>query len=580
MMHRVTGYGSLLILLLVRSASGAGGNLDPTFGSGGKATPAFGEATALAIYADGRLLIGGGLGNFGLARLQPNGDLDPTFAGDGTVSTSGDGERNVSDLVILPDERIIAVGYAQDGFDFSMRLIRYNADGSIDTSYGSGGKVTADFAGGAVSGHAVLQPDGRLLNLATIKYSGGLTYAIALARFSDDGSPDLSFGTGGQVVTDFPVTGEYGNDLILAPSGQFYVVGVITAPVGDGVDNDWLIVRYDADGSIDTTYGSGGRVTETFYGGYAAYESAMGAALQPDGKLVIGGNSGSHIALARYGTDGTLDLSFGHWGKLVVSSLPEVQVEGLVRRADGSLVVGATGYRGAEDVFAPRGFALMAFDAEGRIDTAFAACPQVSTGFGTANATLRTIGMQPDGKVVLVGGLDNGSGAIARYGAPSTPACRPATSGRSTLAVRDNSADTKDLLKWKWTGVAVAADDLGDPTAATGYTFCVLDQSSGGPTLRLGAPLLRTDWSAAGGGFKFRARSDNDFPFTAAKLKAAPSGKGKLKLVGQGEYLHPSLPLTTPAIARLVRDDTETCWEATYSTAVVNHGAQFSARSD
>lgn len=570
----------LVALCVARAVPAADGSLDPTFGSGGKVTTGFGEATALAFYPDGRLLLGGGGGTFVLARFHADGTPDTTFGSGGVVATSGEGERNVSDLVILPDERIIAVGYAQDGFEFMMRLIRYHPDGSLDTTYGTGGKVTAHFAGGAVSGRAALQPDGKLLDLAINKNGGGVTYALALARFEADGTPDAGFGSGGQVVTDFPGGGEYGTDLLLAPDGKFYVVGVSATDSSGGYDNDWLIVRYNADGSLDTAYGNGGRITETFATGYVEYERAAGAALQPDGKLVVGGDSGALFALARYLPDGTLDGTFGNGGKVTMPGFPQVEAAGMVRQPDGKLVLAATGYRAPEDVFSPRGFALTRFTAGGSVDGTFAPCPQVSTGLGTENARARTIGLQPDGKPVVVGGLESGALAMARYGAPSTPVCQPATSGRSSVSIRDSTTPARDLLKWTWRGEPVSLGDLGDPTGGTGYTLCVVDQSGGAPTLRLGSPMMRTDWSAGTTGYTFASAADNDFPFRRVKLQIGGSGTGKFTMNGQGEYLHPGLPLTAPVTVRLVRDDSDTCWEATYAIPRQNDGARFVAKSD
>ena len=568
----------LMLACLARTAAAAEGSLDPTFGTGGKVVGGFGEATAIAVYPDGRLLLGGGLGSFALARYHSDGTLDTTFGGDGTISTSGDGERAVSDLVILGDERIVAVGYALDGHTDLMRLIRYNPDGTIDATYGTAGKVTATFPGGAVSGRGVLQPDGKLLDVAIEQNAGGATYSIAIARFDPDGSPDLGFGSGGKTVTNFPDVGEYGTAVVLAPDGRFYVVGAASTDV-EQYESRWLIVRHNADGSVDTTFGDGGRVIESFYDGYA-YARAMGAALLPDGKLVVGGDSGGFPALARYDANGNLDPTFGDWGKVVVTSFPQFEAAGLARRPDGKLFLAATAYRGPEDVYSPNDVAIMAFEANGQVDATFAPCPQVSTGFGTDDARARRLALQPDGKPIVVGGLASGALAMVRYGMASTPACQPAASRRSTLTIRNVTADARDSLKWAWQGAPVGPTDLGDPTTTTGYTLCVIDQSSGQPTLRLGSPLMRADWSASPSARTFKARSESDFPYTKVQLRTTTAGSGKFKLGAKGEYLHPSLPLALPATVRIVRDDADTCWEATYTSAKRNEAGRFSARSE
>jgi hypothetical protein len=135
-------------------------------------------------------------------------------------------------------------------------------------------------------------------------------------------------------------------------------------------------------------------------------------------------------------------------------------------------------------------------------------------------------------------------------------------------------------MKWTWRGAPVDPADLGDPTAATGYALCVLDQSGGTPTLRLGSPMLRTDWAAGPTGWAFAGAADNDFPFRRAKLQVGGSGKGKFTVNARGEYLEPSLPLAAPVTVRLVRDDGDACWEATYTTPARNDGERFAATSD
>jgi uncharacterized delta-60 repeat protein len=302
------------------------------------------------------------------------------------------------------------------------------------------------------------------------------------------------------------------------------------------------------------------------------YELATEALLQPDDKLVVAGDAAGLFAVARYNPDGSLDPSFGSGGTVLVESLPVISGVALARQPDGKLVIAGTNYRATEDVFTTRGFGLMRLAADGSADTTFAPCPQVSTSVGSSEEVTDVL-VQPDGRIVVLGELE-----AARFGTPSTPACQNAASGR--LKIRNATNPDGDLLKWKWKGSPVAGGDFGDPTADTGYTFCVLDQASTAPRLRIGSPLMQFDWSAATGGFLFRTSSDNDFPFAKAKLQAVASGKGKIQLTAKGEYLHAYLPLTTPVTVRLVRDDAAQCWEATFSDAVRNTSERFSAKTD
>jgi uncharacterized delta-60 repeat protein len=331
---RVWGRGSvvavLMTLSLVLFGEARPGDLYPTFGVGGKVTTDFGgtdAATALILQPDGKLVAAGfsriGIGgvpveDFALARYQPDGSLDASFGVGGKVTTDfGESSDLANALVLQPDGKLVVAGVAGgtgvSGF-FDFALARYRPDGSLDASFGMGGKVTTDLGGGDEAFALVLQPDGKLVVAGS---TGVSTNAVALARYLPDGSLDPTFGTDGKVI-DIEDAGE-ARALVLQPDGKLVAAGF--SQVGPDF-GDFALARYRPDGSLDPTFGVGGKVTTDF----GDQDFAFALVLQSDGKLVAAGTSQSlnvpdDFALARYLLDGSLDPTFGTGFEIIVNTL-------------------------------------------------------------------------------------------------------------------------------------------------------------------------------------------------------------------------------------------------------------------
>ncbi|MCX7619129.1 delta-60 repeat domain-containing protein, partial [Tepidiforma sp.] len=274
--------------------TGARGELDPTFGTGGKVTTAVGsssdEAFALVLQPDGKLVAAGwsvdaaGNDDFALVRYNPNGSLDPTFGSGGKVITDlGSSIDGASALVLQPDGRLVAAGDSSNAAGKSdFALVRINPNGSLDTSFGSGGKVTTAVGSGSGIAALVLQPDGKLV-AAGLSSNGD--YDFALVRYNPNGTLDPTFGSGGKVITDLGSGSDEAHDLVLQPDGKLVAAGSSMPTLGDF---DFALVRYNPNGTLDPTFGSGGKVT-TDLG--SSYDQAYALVLQPDGKLVAAGYS-------------------------------------------------------------------------------------------------------------------------------------------------------------------------------------------------------------------------------------------------------------------------------------------------
>ena len=330
-------------LALVRYSNN--GDLDTSFGGGtGKVTTNFGspcEGKAVMLQPDGKILVTGFIGAYPnydvvLARYHSNGALDTTFgdgSGKATAGFGGSGNQKVS-LALQSDGKIIVVGGSYNpGGNHDLALARFDSNGSLDTSFGNGtGRVTTNFGGDDYGHGVVLQPDGKIIAVGS---SNTGTYYIALARYNSNGSLDPTFGSGSGMVTS-PFG--WGAAVVLQNDGKILVAG------GYG---DFILARYHSNGTLDTSFGNGtGRVATDF----GADEGGDAVALQPDGKIVVAGHRYSsnriEIALSRYNNDGSLDIGFGAGTGKALTYINNSNIPGdaLALQPDGKIVVaGANG---------------------------------------------------------------------------------------------------------------------------------------------------------------------------------------------------------------------------------------------
>jgi uncharacterized delta-60 repeat protein len=326
----------------------ADGSLDPVFDGDGRVTT--GGGAGVAIQPNGRIVVVGGGTGFHVARYRRDGSLDPTFGGDGQVGTDLGVETSAGDVVIQDDGKIVVVGsrLVIDGLAGDFAIVRYNPDGSLDAGFGLDGIVLTELEGFAFG--VVLQDDGRIVVAGTSGVSG-VSYDVALVRYEVDGTLDASFDGDGIAVVDL---GDGANDVAFDVAGQvdgkFVVAGVVD-PQGPAVGGDFLLARFDADGSLDTSgldpyldapFGTDGSVTTDFGGGY---DLAYAVAAAPGGKIVVGGYAGGSpvespddFALARYNLDGSLDATFGTGGKLTTDISEGDQIRDVAIQADGEIV--------------------------------------------------------------------------------------------------------------------------------------------------------------------------------------------------------------------------------------------------
>jgi uncharacterized delta-60 repeat protein len=396
------------------------GSLDTTFGTGGIVTTPIGNndayAYALGIQSDGRILAAGyyadgGNYDFALVRYNTNGSLDTTFGTGGIVTTSiGSGNAIANALGIQSDGRILAAGKSFNGSNDNFALVRYNTDGSLDTTFGTGGKVTTSIGSGYAGAYALgIQSDGRIL--AAGYYADGGNYDFALVRYNTDGSLDTTFGIGGIVTTPTGSGYDIAYSLGIQPDGR-----ILAAGSSHYASNyNFALVRYNTDGSLDTTFGTGGIVTTSIGIGDS---EALALGIQSDGRIVAAGKSpdGSNydFALVRYNTNGSLDTTFGTDGIVTTpigSGWDYANALGI--GSDGRILAAGKSFNGSN-----YDFALVRYNADGSLDTTFGTSGIVTTPIGSYDTYAIALGIGSDGRILAAGSSDNGINvnfALVRY---------------------------------------------------------------------------------------------------------------------------------------------------------------------
>jgi uncharacterized delta-60 repeat protein len=324
----------------------AGGDLDTSFGNSAGRTligfDGFDTGVAVAVQSDGRIVLAGVTGpstasgprSIALARLTSTGQLDLGFGVSGRVSLAIGDNGNVSAMKLQADGKILVAGTvirANTGRDFL--LVRFLNDGSKDTSFGASGQfpnlsasVALDFGGQDQASALAIQSDGRIVAAGVTQVS--VDSRFALARFSANGLLDTTFGSNGRVTTNFVAadhggsTGDAAFDVAVQPDGRILAVGRAETDTGLA-RTDVALARYLSDGGLDGSFGGDGRVTLAFTPGdpQRANDTAFAAFVQPDGRIVTAGFTGTPFnevfGLARFNTNGSLDTGFGTNGKVV-----------------------------------------------------------------------------------------------------------------------------------------------------------------------------------------------------------------------------------------------------------------------
>ncbi|MEI7696295.1 MAG: delta-60 repeat domain-containing protein, partial [Chlorobium sp.] len=386
------------------------GSLDTSFDGDGKVISSFGCGQSLRVQADGKILMVGNVNtatssNMALLRYNIDGSLDTSFNGNGEVITAVGGAGQ--DVALLPSGKILVAGSSGNNGNQDFVLAQYNANGTLDTSFNGGATVTTDFGGDDMVSDVVMQSDGKIL---VVGYSLNRTNNISIARYNSDGSLDNTFSGDGKIMVDYGGN-EQGYAVTVDPDGKILVSG--------HSDSNVVLLRYNADGTPDTTFSGDGLVT-TNIGGVPLFDgrtfTGTDVTLQTDGKILVSGQSNGDAALVRYNRDGSLDTTFGlssntapvfsdtHAGGTVTTDFGGDDIgRSMTVQPDGKIVVAGLGhalggflsmptvvsgtvtYNATNISYLIGDFALARYNTDGTLDTAFHGDGTLTTYFGGNN---------------------------------------------------------------------------------------------------------------------------------------------------------------------------------------------------
>ena len=399
------------------------GSLDTGFGGDGKVftTVVNGDqASAVAIQADGKVVVAGktntGNDNAAVVRYNSDGTLDTNFNTVGKVVTTFGASAVINDVAIQSDGKIVAAGFVNLSGNLDLMVLRYNSDGSLDTGFDGDGKVSTDFGVTDIANSVVIQPNGRIVVAGSTSAGNG---DFALARYNADGSLDITFDGDGKLSTSLTTSSDSALDLAVQSDGRIVAAG------NDGFANgNAHIVRYNSDGTLDTSFDSDGKALVDF-GGFERPNG--GVAIQPDGRLMLSGtltpNSTTFdgvVWAARLNSDGALDTTFDVDGKLQsgVRGTDGVSVQGMAFHSDKLIVGGTVKLNNVGDL------ALIRFNTNGTLDGGFDLDGKLWTSIHTGFDDAQDVAVQTDGKIVVTGRAANALNdfdlAVARYNSDGT----------------------------------------------------------------------------------------------------------------------------------------------------------------
>lgn len=417
--YRVVRNITITSLFAISGATfAAPGALDTAFGAGtGKVITAIGAASdvanGVAIQPDGKIVLAGTCsngsnGDFCLARYNADGTLDTGFNGTGKVITAiGTSEDFASSLVIQPDGKIVLAGYCFNGANQDFCLARYTSTGALDASFNSTGKVVTAITASSDDylSSLALQPDGKIIAAGYCFVTPG--YDFCLARYNANGTLDTTFNGTGKLIVPVGGGNDVGNSVVVQSDGKIIMAGYCA----NGGNQDFCLVRFNADGTLDTGFNSTGKLLSAIG---TSNDYATRVILQPDGKIIASGYcynaTANNVCFARYNPNGTLDTTLNGTGKVLtpISGGNDDSTSAVIQ-PDGKIVV--VGTCTASD------FCTARYNNDGSLDVSFNATGKVITPVGTGNDVAKAVALQSDGKIIVAGYCAGGTNdfCLVRY---------------------------------------------------------------------------------------------------------------------------------------------------------------------
>ena len=463
----------------------AAGSLDDEYGDQGVATIVrgvwFGDSV---IASDGKLVLAGSCTissqwQFCLARFNADGSTDTSLNGGGSGiarTRIGTAQSYGWASVEQPDRKIVMAGFCQDtGDSVQFCLARYLPNGTPDTSFGAAGTIRADITPGDDSAMAVaIQRDGKIVATGTCGPAASSDFCAA--RFHPNGAIDTSFGIGGKMSTSMADGADAVRAMTIQPNGSILMAGFCQS-LSSGTGYDFCMARLLPNGQLDTTFNSTGKVITNIASGFD-YANAM--LLQPDGKIVLLGGCyvvsfNYDFCMARYNSNGSLDQNFGGAGRVsyAIGALDDTAVSAALQ-PDGKIVAAGFCFNGANN-----DFCLARFQANAELDTQFGFSGRAYLAVGPGSDIIHGVAIQKDGKIVVGGECESGTNVdfcVARLNPDGTLDLTFASTGRTLIPIGLGNDGNRSMVLQRDGNILLA----GDCVAGTTHEFCMA-RVQGGP---------------------------------------------------------------------------------------------------
>jgi uncharacterized delta-60 repeat protein len=511
---------------------------------------------SVAIQADGKVLVSGityysedgysGYTAIVLSRYTADGNLDSTFGAGGKAVVPFGSNAETYSMAIQNDGKIVIVATTTlalrfvggDGFNY-FYIIRLNSDGSLDTSFGDNGKTvvkTTEKIHRRAYG-VTIQTDGKIVAVGQSYYDYG--YHIIAVRLEQDGSIDTSFGTDGIVFLKENSIVSIGKTVAVQEDGKIIIVG-------NYLGDHFVTIRYNSNGTLDSTFGQNGIIYTQFldYGGSPIYSASQYVTLQSDGKIIVSGYVNNYFAAVRYNKNGELDSSFGTDGKAIVSDIilfiesADFHPNTIAIQSDDKIVI-----TGAEKNSGK--FTAARLTANGQLDTTFgqqglATIDKYHAGWGYA------VAVQPNGRIVATGTMEQGGKiafAVARLLGDGSPAVTTndvtvATASTATSGGNVTDGGSASVIErgvcWNTTGTPTVNDAKTSDEAGTGVFTSTLSNLISGSVYYVRAYATNSYGTAYGTQITFTMPAAPTVRVNAAWTNTATSAAAQSDVTNDG----------------------------------------------
>jgi uncharacterized delta-60 repeat protein len=401
----------LLFFSAYLSAAAQDGKIDSTYGTNGRAYSNFTEMVfadpyQVAIQSDNKIIKAGsiysasaGISLLGVLRFNANGTVDNTFGTNGRAMIPfGFDYMGPSAIAIQSDGKIVVAGTVDKGPDTDIAVVRLNANGTLDASFGSAGKVLSNASGNDYARAIKIQADLKILVAGNGQIAGTFHSNMLIMRYNSNGNLDATFGNNGEANLAIGSYSSGAHSIAVQSDGKILLGGFTTWLQNFSLYPSFAVARFNVNGTLDATFGSNGSVVPSVF----IYGQISGIAVQPDGKIVTAGGASAsatnnaqdiRFGIVRLNANGTSDAAFGTNGGTLSNIGSENSVWGIGVQTDGKILVSGH-YKTANDDF---NYAIVRYTSAGTLDNTF----------GTNGIT--TIGMTDgsDDKFATIAGQGN-----------------------------------------------------------------------------------------------------------------------------------------------------------------------------